>query len=253
MSARVLVTAGAGGIGREICRAFAAQGARLAVCDVNEAELDRLAADLPGTATLVCDLSRRTEIERMVPELIGRLGGLDVLVNNAGIAGDTAPVESYPPAMWDQVMAVNLTAAFDVTRLALSALRRSDCASIINMSSIAGRVGYPNRSAYSASKWGLIGFTKSLAIELGEAGIRVNAILPGAVGGDRIERVFAGRAQVSGRTIEEERILALGQQSIKRLVDPAEIGALAVFLASSAGRSISGQTLCIDNDLQSVA
>lgn len=253
MTARVLITAGAGGIGREIARAFAATGAAIGVCDRDEKGLAELTAELPGAAALMCDLSRRADIERVVPDLIARLGGIDVLVNNAGIAGQTAPVERYQPAAWDQVLAVNLTAAFDVTRLALSALRRSENASIINMSSIAGRVGYPNRSAYAASKWGIIGFTKSLSIELGEAGIRVNAILPGAVGGDRLDRVFAGRAEASGRTVEEERLRAMASQSIKRFVDPSEIGALAVFLASPAGRSISGQTLCIDNDLQSVA
>lgn len=253
MTSRVLITAGAGGIGREIARAFAATGAAIGVCDRDEKGLAELTAELPGAAALMCDLSRRADIERVVPDLIARLGGIDVLVNNAGIAGQTAPVERYQPAAWDQVLAVNLTAAFDVTRLALSALRRSENASIINMSSIAGRVGYPNRSAYAASKWGIIGFTKSLSIELGEAGIRVNAILPGAVGGDRLDRVFAGRAEASGRTVEEERLRAMASQSIKRFVDPSEIGALAVFLASPAGRSISGQTLCIDNDLQSVA
>ncbi|MDN0083907.1 SDR family oxidoreductase [Crenobacter sp. SG2305] len=118
------------------------------------------------------------------------------------------------------------------------------------MLSVAGRFGYPNRSAYSASKWGLIGFTKTLSRELGESGIRVNAILPGAVAGERIENVLAGRAKLNGRPIEEERRQAMSVQSLQRFVDPNDIAALALFIASDAGKSISGQILPIDNDMQ---
>jgi NAD(P)-dependent dehydrogenase (short-subunit alcohol dehydrogenase family) len=136
-----------------------------------------------------------------------------------------------------------------MTRLAIPALIHSRGV-IINMASAAGRFGYANRSPYSASKWALIGFTKTLAMELGEHGVRVNAIAPGAVAGERAERVFAGRAQASGRSIEEEKLLGLANQSLKELVDPADIAALAVFLTSPAGKSISGQVLPIDGNMQ---
>ena len=116
------------------------------------------------------------------------------------------------------------------------------------LGSVAGRFGYANRSAYATSKWGLVGFTKTLSLELGAFGIRVNAILPAAVAGERMERVLAGRAKLSGRTLEEERSAGLAMQSIKRFVEPAEVASLALFLASDAGRSISGQMLPIDND-----
>jgi NAD(P)-dependent dehydrogenase (short-subunit alcohol dehydrogenase family) len=121
---------------------------------------------------------------------------------------------------------------------------------IINMSSAAGRFGYPNRSPYSTTKWGIIGFTKTLSIELGDYNIRANAILPGAVQGPRLERVFEGRAQVSGQSVEEVKRAALADQSIKQLVDPRDIAALAVFLASHSARMISGQMLPIDGDMQ---
>jgi NAD(P)-dependent dehydrogenase (short-subunit alcohol dehydrogenase family) len=149
---------------------------------------------------------------------------------------------------WEKVMQINLHGTFNVTRLAIPFLKKSQAASIIVMSSLAGRYGYPNRSAYSTSKWGLIGFTKTLALELGAFGIRVNAILPGAVSGERIENVLAGRAKLSGRSLEAERESALSIQSLKRFVDPKDIAALAFFLASDAGKSISGQMLPIDND-----
>jgi len=139
---------------------------------------------------------------------------------------------------------------FDVTRLAIPYLKQSKAGVIINMSSVAGRFGLANRSPYAATKWGVIGFTKTLALELGEWGIRANAIAPGAVEGDRIERVFAGRAQISGQTITEVRAAAMAEQSIKAMIDPKDIAALAVFLASDAGKSISGQVLPIDSDRQ---
>jgi len=118
------------------------------------------------------------------------------------------------------------------------------------MSSVAGRFGYANRSPYCTAKWGIIGFTKTLSIELGEHGIRANAILPGAVDGPRIQRVFAGRAKQSGQSLDEIKRQAMAVQSIKKLVDPRDIAALAVFLASDAAKSISGQMLPIDNDMQ---
>jgi NAD(P)-dependent dehydrogenase (short-subunit alcohol dehydrogenase family) len=247
---RVLVTAGAAGIGREIARAFAANGAKVFVCDIDVKALDALAHEIKGLVTNVCDISKRQDIERMMAAAISALGGLDVLVNNAGISGPTAPVEQMDPDLWEKVMQVDLTGTFNVTRLAIPHLKKSQAGVIINMSSVAGRFGYANRSPYCTAKWGLIGFTKTLSIELGPFNIRANAILPGAVSGPRIEGVLAGRAKVSGKSLEEERKSALSIQSLQRFVDPKDIAALAVFLASDAAKSISGQMLPIDNDTQ---
>lgn len=250
MPQRVLVTAGASGIGCEIARAFLAGGASVFVCDLDAAGLDALAGESPNLTTGVCDVSERREVERMVADAAATLEGLDVLVNNAGISGPTAPVEDMDPEAWEQVMRVNLTGTFNVTRCAIPHLKKSGAGAIINMSSLAGRYGYPNRSPYCTSKWGLIGFTKTLSIELGGHGIRANAILPGAVDGPRIHRVFKGRAEASGQTVEEVERDAMAIQSLKRLVDPRDIAALCVFLASDAGKSISGQMLPMDNDAQ---
>ncbi|MBS0445871.1 MAG: SDR family oxidoreductase [Proteobacteria bacterium] len=250
---RVLITAGAGGIGRAIATAFAATGARVHVCDIDAGALDALRADVPGITGSVCDVADRTAVQRMVDEAIGALGGLDVLVNNAGISGPTAAVADLDPDAWEAVLRINLTGTFTVTQAAIPHLKRSPAATIVVMSSLAGRFGYPNRSPYATTKWGLIGFTKTLSRELGEFGIRVNAILPGAVDGPRLQRVFEGRAAATGRSLEEEQAAALDNQSIKRFVDPADIAALAVFLASDAGRSISGQMFPIDGDSQSAS
>jgi NAD(P)-dependent dehydrogenase (short-subunit alcohol dehydrogenase family) len=250
MSQRVLITAGAAGIGREFARAFAATGAKVFICDIDTKSLDALAKEIPSLAAKPCDMSKRAEIERMVPDAVAALGGLDVLINNAGIAGMTLPVDQYPPDDWDKVVAVNLTAMFDVSRLAIPHLKKSKAGCIINMASIAGRFGFQNRSPYAATKWGVIGFTKTLAMELGEWGIRANAIAPGAVEGDRIVRVFQGRAQISGKSMDEVKADVFAAQSIKAMIDPKDIAQLAVFLASPAAKSISGQVLPIDNDRQ---
>jgi NAD(P)-dependent dehydrogenase (short-subunit alcohol dehydrogenase family) len=245
---RVLVTAGAGGIGLAVARAFVAEGARVHVCDVDEEALRSLAQAEPAIGGTRCDVADRAAVERLMAEAVQSLGGLDVLVSNAGVSGPTAPVESLDPADWDVVMGVNLTGAFNVTRLAIPHLKRSPAGVIIVMSSLAGKHGYPNRSPYATSKWGLIGFTKTLAMELGEEGIRVNAILPGAVEGPRMQRVLEGRAQAAGRSLAEVTESALANQSLKRFVTAEEVAGLAVFLASDAARSISGQALSIDGD-----
>src|SRR6476646_5270254 len=181
MSQRVLITAGAAGIGREFACAFTANGAKVFVCDIDDKALAAITKEIPGLVARRCDMASRAEIERMVPDAVAALDGLDVLINNAGIAGLTLPIAEYPPDDWDKVVAVNLTAMFDVSRLAIPHLKKSKAGCIINMASIAGRYGFANRSPYAATKWCVIRMTKTLAIELGEWGIRANSIVPGAV------------------------------------------------------------------------
>lgn len=253
MNQRVLVTAGASGIGREIARAFAAQGASVFVCDIDAKGLEILTKEIPGLATKVCDLSKPEDIEQMVAYAVDVLCGLDVLVNNAGIAGPTAPVEEVELKEWDEVVQINLNGIFYVTKLAIPHLKKSPAGVIITMSSVAGKFGYANRSPYAATKWALIGFTKTLSIELGKYGIRANAILPGGVEGSRIQKVFEGRAHLSGQTVEEVKQASITNRSIKTLIDPRDIAALAVFLASDHGKSISGQMLSIDGDQQKIS
>jgi NAD(P)-dependent dehydrogenase (short-subunit alcohol dehydrogenase family) len=247
---RVLITAGAAGIGLAVARAFHASGARVYICDIDVTALAHAAAEMPALLTHPCDIGNRADVAAMVADAVERLGGLDVLVNNAGIGGPTKALHELDPADWDAVLRVNLTGTFEVSRHVIPHFIRAKRGCVINMSSAAGRFGYARRSPYSATKWALIGLTKTMSIELGEHNIRVNAIAPGAVAGERAERVFQGRAQASGRSIEEEKRHGLANQSLKALVDPADIGALAVFLASDAAKSISGQIIPIDGDMQ---
>jgi len=251
MIQRVLITAGAGGIGLAIAKAFAANGARVHIADVNAEAVQEITKQYPAISGTVADISKAANLDILFGEVQKQLGGLDVLVNNAGIAGATAPVTDYPIDTWNAVVSINLTGTFMITQRAIPLLKQSSAGSIIVMSSLAGRFGYPNRVAYSTTKWGLVGFTKTLSLELGPFGITANTIHPGAVDGPRIQSVFEGRAKVSGRTVEEETNLALANQSVKKFIDPADIAELAVFLAGPQARTISGQTFTIDGDSKS--
>jgi NAD(P)-dependent dehydrogenase (short-subunit alcohol dehydrogenase family) len=245
---RVLVTGGAGGIGLAITRAFVAAGARVHVADPDADAIAAVTASAASITGSVCDITDTAAVAMMFEDLVGALGGLDVLVNNAGIAGPTAPVDEYAREEWDAVVAVNLSGTFDVTRRAIPLLKDSPAGSVIVMSSLAGRFGYPNRVAYATTKWGLVGFTKTLALELGPWGITANSIHPGGVEGERVREVLRRRAALSGRSVEEENERALDNQSIRQFTEAADIAALVVFLAGPHGRSISGQMLPIDGD-----
>lgn len=247
---KVLVTAGASGIGLEIARAFHGEGARVHVCDLDEAGLREVAGALEGVGTSVADVADRRSVAALFGEVEAGLGGLDALINNAGIAGPTGRVEEIAPEEWDRTLEVNVTGQFNCARLAVPLLKKSGNASIVNLASLAGRLGFPMRSPYAASKWAVVGFTKSLSIELGEFGIRVNAILPGSVEGPRIRSVFENKAKASGRTVEDVTAAALAVTSLKRLIPPAHIASLAVYLASAHGSTISGQALSVDGDAQ---
>lgn len=246
---KALVTGGAGGIGFAIAKRFVEAGWQVLICDTNDEALDQARAAVPGLLGVRCDCSKADEIEQLFSALGQQLGGLDCLVNNVGIGGPTKSAEELSSEDWQKVLDINLTGTFEVTRRAIPLLKAS-AGTIINMSSAAGRYGYPNRIAYSTTKWGLIGFTKTLSMELGIHDVTANAILPGAVGGERFDRVISGRAQVSGRSIEEEVQIGLSTQSVKRIAQPEHIADLALFLTTPAGRNISGAVLPIDNDLQ---
>jgi NAD(P)-dependent dehydrogenase (short-subunit alcohol dehydrogenase family) len=248
MTQRVLITAGAGGIGLAIAKAFATAGARVHIADVNAEAVHEITKQYPKISGTVGDISKAADLDTLFHDVQEQLGGLDVLVNNAGIAGATAPVADYPIDTWNAVVNLNLTGTFMVTQRAIPLLKQSSAGAIIVMSSLAGRFGYPNRVAYSTTKWGLVGFAKTLSLELGPFGITANTIHPGAVDGPRLQSVFEGRAKVSGRTADEESNLALANQSVRKFIDPADIAALTVFLAGPHARTISGQMFPIDGD-----
>jgi NAD(P)-dependent dehydrogenase (short-subunit alcohol dehydrogenase family) len=247
---RIIVTAGAAGIGSAIAAQFMAQGARVFICDVERGALEAFRAAHPKAGATIADVADAQQVDHLFTEATKFLGGLDGLVNNAGIAGPTGPVEELSQEDWRKTLAINLEGQFLCTRRAVPLLRQAGGGTIINLSSAAGRFGFARRTPYAASKWGVVGFTKSLAVELGPDNIRVNAILPGAVDGPRIQRVIAAKAESLGVPLEEMEARYVSQASLKRMVTANDIAAMAVFLASPAGYNISGQALSVDADTQ---
>ena len=245
---RVLVTAGAAGIGLSIANTFADAGARVFVCDIDHNALSSLNTARSSIGSSRADVSNPAEVAAMFGEAVSFLGGLNVLVNNAGISGPTAKVEDISIEDWDKTIAIDLNGMFYCTRLAVPLLKSAGGGSIINLSSIAGRLGYPLRTPYSAAKWGVVGFTKSLAIELGPFNVRVNAIQPGVVEGERVNRVIDARASARGVDFEEALKQFVAPISLRRMVSAQDIANMAFFLASPAGASISGQALSVCGD-----
>jgi NAD(P)-dependent dehydrogenase (short-subunit alcohol dehydrogenase family) len=242
---RVLVTAGAAGIGQAIARTFVEHGAKVHVCDVDEKALKQLRADLPAVGQTIADVSSVADVERLFEDVRRSLGGLEVLVNNAGIAGPTAKVEDIRPEDWDRCIAVDLNGMFYCTRKAMPIIKAAGGGSIINLSSAAGRLAFPMRTPYSAAKWAVVGFTQSLAAEAGPDKVRVNCIQPGIVEGDRIERVIEAKAKGLGATKEEVRRRMVEGVSLQTTVTAQDIADMALFLASEAGRHISGQAISV--------
>ena len=243
---RVAVTAAASGLGESIAEAFVAAGARVHVCDFDEERLVRFSSEHPGCAATLADVADPGQVERLFVEIEEGLGGLDVLVNNAGIAGPVAPVAEIPIEEWKRTIDVNLSGQLYCARQAAPMLVKAGGGSIVNMASTAGLFGFPLRSAYVASKWAVIGLTKTLAMELGPSGVRVNAICPGSVEGERIDGVIEAEAESSGEAPEAVRRRYLRQASLGSFVTPADVTGMVLFVCSDLGANISGQALAID-------
>src|SRR3954469_2932542 len=239
---RVLVTAGGAGIGRAIAQTFLEHGARVQVCDVDEKALASLPKDIFRLKADVADLR---DVDTLFEEVKKNLGGLDVLVNNAGIAGPTAKVEDIRTEDWDRCIAVDLNGMFYCTRQAMPLIKGAGGGSIINLSSIAGRFGFAMRTPYSAAKWAVVGFTQSLAVEAGPDKVRVNCIQPGIVEGERVDRIIAAKAEQLGVSSEEILKRMVEGISLKTTVTAPDIANTALFLASDAGRHISGQAISV--------
>ena len=233
---RVLVTAGGAGIGRAIAQTFKNHGARVHTCDID-------AKTKPDTVTDVADVA---QVDKLFREVQSNLGGLDVLVNNAGIAGPTGKVEDIKPEDWDRCIAIDLSGMFYCARKAMPMIKAAGGGSIINLSSAAGLHGFPQRSPYCAAKWGVVGFTKSLSVEAGPDKVRVNCICPGIVEGERIERVVQAKAKMLGVSREAFLEKFLETTVMRSTVSAQEIADMALYLASAAGRHITGQALAVD-------
>lgn len=233
---RALVTGGGAGIGAGIARALAAAGAAVRTAD----------ADPLTAADYVVDISDDGAVAEMFARLDQDLGGLEILVNNVGIAGETGRVEDLDPESFDRCLEVNVGGTFRVTRHAVSRLRASGTGCVVNISSTAGHLSYPMRSPYSASKWAVEGLTRTWAAELGPEGIRVNCVAPGTVAGDRMDGVIAAEAAATGATIDSVRRGYVEQVAMRTLVEPADIAAMVVFLSSDAARFVNGQVVSVD-------
>ncbi|RWO55589.1 SDR family oxidoreductase [Mesorhizobium sp.] len=249
---RVLVTAGAGGIGLAIADTLSRLGARIVVCDVSDEALAAAPDRIALVAAVRADVSRDDDVNRLFETVKEKLGGLDALINNAGIAGPTGGVDEIDPAEWRRCIDICLTGQFLCARRAVPLIKAAGGGSIVSMSSAAGRHGYAFRTPYSAAKFGVIGFTQSLAKELGPHGIRVNAILPGIIEGPRIDKVIADRARQLGVSNEEMTERYLHNISLRRMTSPYDVAAMVAFLLSDAAINISGQSLGVDGNVETL-
>ena len=245
-----LITGGGRGIGRAIALRFASEGAAVMLAATKRESLAATAAEIRkagGRATTtIADVADEAAVKKMVAATLAELGGLDVLVNNAGIGGPTLKVVDMDRADWDRTLAVNVTGAFLCSKHAIPHMLERKSGRIVNITSIAGLRGDPLRSPYAVSKWGMIALTRTLAGELGEHGITVNAIAPGAVRGERVEGVIAARAKALGRPAADvERELFVDPTALKRMVGPDDVAATAAFLASDDAANITGETISV--------
>ena len=249
---RVFVSAGASGIGRAIADMLILHGARLHVCDVSDEFLADFAKAHPQHKATRADVSSESDVAALFREVKASLGGLDALINNAGIAGPTGGVDEISFADWRRCIDVGLNGQFLCAHHAVPMLKAAGGGAIVNMSSAAGRHGYAFRTPYAAAKWGVIGFTQSLAKELGSANIRVNAILPGIVEGKRIENVINARAKQLGISYTEMETKYLERVSLRRMVSPHDVAAMVAFLLSPMGENLSGQSLGVDGNVETL-
>lgn len=242
----VLISGAASGIGRRMAERLLAEGNSVHICDLSQENIDEFLIANPSATATCADIGKRGDVDRVFSDLVEQHGQLDVLVNNAGIAGPAAPVEECDEDSWDECIQINLSGTFYMTKRAIPLLRKSKNASIINVASTAALMGCPLRSPYVASKWAQIGLTKTWAMELGPEGIRVNAICPTSVEGPRIEGVIEHEAKQRGLDSEDIREVYLRQTSMRSFASADEVADTVLFLTSDQATRISGQAIAID-------
>ncbi len=247
-----LITAGAAGIGLAIAKRLHSEGIKVIAVDKDSNAIESMMAENPDFNPMLADVSLAIEVERIFQEIQSTCKRLDIVVNNVGISGPTAMVEDTDIEQWEKTLQVNLDSAFYVTRLAAPMLKERQ-GLIINIASVAGLFGCPLRSAYVASKWALVGLTKSWAMEMGEAKVRVNAICPGSVAGPRIDRVIDSDAHERDRSTEEIRDIYRKQSSLGCFAQAIDIANMAWFLCSDDAKHISGQALAIDGNTETLS
>ena len=250
---KIVITAGASGIGSEIAMILSQVDAKVIICDKDQEVLDQFSKNNPEIITLKADVSREEEVASFFNEIKDHFGEINALINNAGIAGPSAKLEDTNFNDWKNTLSVNLNGTFLITKSAIPLLRSAGGGSIINIGSTSSFMGTPLRSSYSATKWGLIGLTKTWAMEYGEDNIRINTICPSSVNGERIEQVIEREAKYRSVSPEEIKAAYLSQTSMKTFIDAEEIAGMIVYLLSPLARKITGQMLAIDGHTESLS
>ena len=249
-----LVTGGGSGIGLATAQTLAASNATVWVCDVDRTTIDAIEKSAPGVSGVVADVGRETDVDQLFDTVLDSSGGrLDILVNNAGISGPNGALEDLELDDWESTLRINVLSAFLCSRRALPVMKKQRGGSIVNLSSTAGVHGYPLRTPYASAKWAIVGLTKSLAMEVGQYGIRVNAICPGAVSGARMDRVITAEAKTRNMNPQQVRDQFVSQTSLKCFVDASDIAQMVLFVCSENGARISGQALSVDGNTESLS
>jgi NAD(P)-dependent dehydrogenase (short-subunit alcohol dehydrogenase family) len=246
VSHRVLITGGASGIGLALARGFAGRGDRIALCDADATAIARVCATHPDFIAETVDVTDPAQMDAFLARVEVAWGGVDVVCANAGTGGPAGRIEDLDHAEWTACVGVNLFGAFLTCRWAARLMRAQGSGLILITTSTSGLHGVPHRSPYVAAKWGLVGLTKTLAMELGPAGVRVNAIAPGAVEGERMQRVLEMEARAAGCTPDAIRAQYADGTSLRRWVTADDVAEMAMFLASPAARMVTGQVLAVD-------
>jgi NAD(P)-dependent dehydrogenase (short-subunit alcohol dehydrogenase family) len=250
---RVAISAGANGIGRAIAEHFIRADADVAICDVDDVALRAFRQAHPDATVMRADVGNPAEVDAFFDGIGSKGQHLDILVNNAGIAGPTARLEDISVEDWQDTINIDLNSYFYCARRAIPMIRRAGGGSIVNIASNAAFFGFPLRSPYAASKWAIVGLTKTLAMELGPEGVRVNAICPGSVAGPRIDRVIARDAEARGLTPEQVATEYKSQSSLRCFVTAEDVVGMVSFLTSDAGRRISGQAIGLDGHTEGLS
>lgn len=249
----VVVTAGASGIGRVIAKTYLELGCTVFVCDISDKFIAEFKTEFPSIYIEKTDVSDYKQVKHFFENIKKQVGCIDVLINSAGIAGPTALLENVLPDEWKKTIDININGMFYCLKEAVPLIKKSGNGSIINIASNAAFYGFPFRSPYASAKWATIGMTKTLAMELGNYKIRVNAICPGSVNGDRIDQVIAADAKEKGVSIKEIKELYVKQVSLKTFVQPEEIAQMCIYLSSEYGKSISGQAIGLDGHTEGLS
>ena len=250
---KLVITAGASGIGAEMAHTLSEAGAKVIICDKDQEALDQFSIKNPEVIALKADVSDENEVLSLFDQVKNHFGEINALINNAGVAGPSAKLEDTNFDDWQNTLNVNLNGAFLCSKAAIPLLKLTGGGSIINIGSTSSFMGTPLRSSYSATKWGLIGLTKTWAREYGEENIRINTICPSSVNGERIEQVIKREAKYRNTTPEKIKAVYLSQTSLKSFIDAEEIVGMIVYLLSPLAKKITGQMLVIDGHTENLS